>query len=298
MPITDILPMIQSHAWVPLAALVIGFLVRALKSDAFVLPSWAAVAAPYRPLLVLALGIVSGVLNAVVAGTPWRDALIGGCLSALMALIGHTTIVDVLRGGRDIGAPAPPAEKGPLYQPPAPPSSDEVTLPKGPSVQRCSAHYVGGALPLQGSTCDLPAGHAGQHQQKDRRWDATASSRPRGVARLDAVLAVCGALVILVLAQIVFGCAWLKSNGPEVIHVVDEIDHVCPAVALTLPEIGPICVALDQAERILEILRLAARDKAAAHLRIGGRDLTVRADDVGAVLAGVEGPVAAARGGR
>jgi len=40
-----------------------------------------------------------------------------------------------------------------------------------------------------------------------------------------------------------------------------------------------------------------ARDKAAAHLRIGGRDLTVRADDVGAVLAGVEGPVAAARGG-
>lgn len=252
MPITDIIPLIQSHAWVPLAALVIGFLVRALKSDAFVLPSWAAVAAPYRPLLVLALGVVSGVLDAVVGGTPWRDAIVGGLLSALMAMIGHTTIVDVLRGGRDIGAPAPPAEKGPLYQPPAPRESEEVTLPKG----------------------------------------------PRGVARIDAVLAVCGALVILVLAQIVFGCAWLRSNGPEVIHVVDEIDHVCPAVALTLPEIGPVCVALDQAERILEILRLAARDKAAAHLRIGGRDLTVRADDVGAVLAGVEGPVAAARGGR
>lgn len=252
MPITDILPMIQSHAWVPLAALVIGFLVRALKSDAFVLPSWAAVAAPYRPLLVLALGIVSGVLDAVVAGTPWRDALVGGCLSALMALIGHTTIVDVLRGGRDIGAPAPPAEKGPLYQPPAPRESEEVTLPRG----------------------------------------------PRGVAAMEVVGAITGALLMLALVQIVFGCAWLKSNGPEVIHVVDEIDHVCPAVALTLPEIGPICVALDQAERILEILRLAARDKAAAHLRIGGRDLTVRADDVGAVLAGVEGPVAAARGGR
>jgi len=150
-------------------------------------------------------------------------------------------------------APPPdPPSKGPLYQPPAPRESEEVTLPRG----------------------------------------------PRGVARIDAVLAGCGALVILVLAQIVFGCAWLRSNGPEVIHVVDEIDHVCPAVALTLPEIGPICVALDQAERILEILRLAARDKAAAHLRIGGRDLTVRADDVGAVLAGVEGPVAAARGAR
>lgn len=252
MPITDILPMIQSHAWVPLAALVIGFLVRALKSDAFVLPSWAAVAAPYRPLLVLALGIVSGVLDAVVAGTPWRDALVGGCLSALMALIGHTTIVDVLRGGRDIGAPAPPAEKGPLYQPPAPRESEEVTLPRG----------------------------------------------PRGVAAMEVVGAITGALLMLALVQIVFGCAWLKSNGPEVIHVVDKIDHVCPAVALTLPEIGPVCVALDQAERILEILRLAARDKAAAHLRIGGRDLTVRADDVGAVLAGVEGPVAAARGGR
>lgn len=252
MPITDIIPLIQSHAWVPLAALVIGFLVRALKSDAFVLPPSLAVAAPYRPLLVLALGIVSGVLDAVVGGTPWRDAIVGGLLSALMALIGHTTIVDVLRGGRDIGAAPPPAEKGPLYQPPPAAPSDEVTLPRG----------------------------------------------PRGVARIDAVLAVCGALVILVLAQIVFGCAWLKSNGPEVIHVVDEIDHVCPAVALTLPEIGPVCVALDQAERILEILRLAARDKAAAHLRIGGRDLTVRADDVGAVLAGVEGPVAAARGAR
>mgnify|MGYP000084121610 CR=1 FL=1 len=268
MPITDILPMIQAHAWVPLAALAIGFLVRTLKSDAFVLPSWAAVAAPYRPLLVLALGIVSGVLDAVVAGTPWRDAIVGGLLSALMALIGHTTIVDVLRGGRDIGAAPPPAVTiDESRRVPTAVASDEVTWPKG----KVEPTY---------------------YPPPPR------NDKPRGFARMDAVLAVCGGVVILVLAQIVFGCAWLRSNGPEVIHVVDEIDHVCPAVALTLPEIGPVCVALDQAERILEILRLAARDKAAAHLRVGGRDLTVRADDVGAVLAGVEGPVAAARGGR
>lgn len=254
MPITDILPMIQSHAWVPLAALVIGFLVRALKSDAFVLPPWAAVAAPYRPLLVLGLGIVSGVLDAVVAGTPWRDALIGGCLSALMALIGHTTIVDVLRGGRDIGAPAPPAEKGPLYQPPpAPPSSDEVTLPKG----------------------------------------------PRGVARIDAVLAVCGALVILVLAQIVFGC----SAMPLVIHVADEAAEVCPKVAVVFPEVGPVCLAIEEAERIVRLLTEARAAGKSVTLAFdskatGRRSVVVKPEDIDAAIGAVEKPIAAARGGR
>lgn len=253
MPITDIIPLIQSHAWVPLAALVIGFLVRTLKSDAFVLPSWAAVAAPYRPLLVLALGVVSGVLDAIVGGTPWRDALVGGLLSALMALIGHTTIVDVLRGGRDIGAPAPPAEKGPLYQPPAPRESEEVTLPRG----------------------------------------------PRGIARIDAVLAVCGALVILVLAQLVFGC----SAMPLVIHVADEAAEVCPKVAVVFPEVGPVCLAIEEAERIVRLLTEARAAGKSVTLAFdskatGRRSVVVKPEDIDAAIGAVEKPIAAARGGR
>ena len=266
MPITDILPLLQSHAWVPLAALVIGFLVRALKSDAFVLPSWAAVAAPYRPLLALALGIVSGVLDAVVGGTPWREALIGGCLSALMALIGHTTIVDVLRGGRDIGVPdLTPTEPAAPQRPPVtiefraniPPSasSDEVTWPKGPPTPR--------------------------------------NDKPRGVAQVR-VLVVLALLTAIPLSPAlhVAGCAgWWTQNKARVVHTFRAITGVCTGFAVSVPEVGPVCLALDQVDRLLEVLAAAQRDRDSVRLRIEigdvTREVTVSPDQVGALLSHV-----------
>ena len=242
MPITDILPMIQAHAWVPLAALAIGFLVRTLKSDAFVLPSWAAVAAPYRPLLVLALGIVSGVLDAVVAGTPWRDAIIGGLLSALMALIGHTAIVDVLRGGRDIGVDdLTPTEPVAPQRPPVtiemraniPPSasSDEVTWPKGPPTPR--------------------------------------NDRPRGVAQVR-VLAFLALLATVPLSPALHlaGCAWLSAKAPVVKRVVKAVSGACTGYAIVVPDVGPVCLVLAQVDQILEDVLAAKRDGVAYHLAV------------------------------
>lgn len=247
MPITDIVPLIQSHAWVPLAALVIGFLVRALKSDAFVLPPSWVVAARWRPVLVVALGLLSGVLEAVVGGAAWRDAIVGGLLSALLAMLGHTTIVDLLRGGRDIGA-AP--EKGPLYAPPPAPPSDEVTLPRG----------------------------------------------PRGVATIEVVTAIAGALVVLALVQVIFGCSWLKAQGPTVVHVVRAIEGACTGYAIVVPDVGPVCLALSQIDQILEDVLAAKRDGVAYHLtvEIDGveRSVTIPPEQLAAFAAHV-GQVAA-----
>lgn len=270
MPITDLIPLIQAHAWIPLSALVIGFIARTLKSDAFVLPPSLAVAAKYRPLLVLALGIVSGVLDAVVAGTPWREAIVGGLLSALMAMIGHTTIVDVLRGGRDIGVDdLTPTEPAPPRPPvtielraniPAPAASDEVTWPKGPPTPR--------------------------------------NDKPRGVAQIR-VLAFLALLTAIPLSPAVHlaGCAWWQQHRSAVIHTFRAITGVCTGFAVSVPEVGPVCLALDQVDRLLEVLAAAQRDRDGVRLRfeIGDatREVTVAPDQIGALLSHV-GQVSAA----
>jgi hypothetical protein len=105
----------QKHAWVALASFVIGLLVRLLKTDkATRLP----VLGPYiakipkaqRPAVALLLGIVSGALNAVATGTLWRDALVGGLVSAAVAVFGHQWLVEGVRGGREVGKPKVPSD--------------------------------------------------------------------------------------------------------------------------------------------------------------------------------------------
>jgi hypothetical protein len=84
-----------------LAAIAIGALLRALKSGRLTLP-WT-VPARWRPLLALALGIASAVAESIVAGTPWRDAMIGGVASAALAALGHGVLIEGVRNGRELG---------------------------------------------------------------------------------------------------------------------------------------------------------------------------------------------------
>ena len=96
-----IVALISERAWVPLAALVVGFLTRLAKDDAKgpnVAPRW-------RPVLALGLGLVAGALDAVATGTSWQEALIGGGVSASMAILGHVGLIEVLRGGEEIALP-------------------------------------------------------------------------------------------------------------------------------------------------------------------------------------------------
>lgn len=265
-PVTDLLALAQSHAWLAFSALLIGLVVRMLKDDAFILPASWSVAAKYRPLVAAGLGLVSGVLDTVVRGTPWRDAIVGGLLAALVAMLGHTGLVDVLRGGRDIGVPdLTPTEPAAPQRPPVtiefraniPPSasSDEVTWPKGPPTPR--------------------------------------NDKPRGVAQVR-VLVVLALLTAIPLSPAlhVAGCAgWWTQNKARVVHTFRAITGVCTGFAVSVPEVGPVCLALDQVDRLLEVLAAAQRDRDSVRLRIEigdvTREVTVSPDQVGALLSHV-----------
>jgi hypothetical protein len=122
------LDLIAKHQWVGLAALVIGLVVRLLKEDTSFPPF--AIPARWRPVLALGLGVVSGVLQAASTGTPWRDAVLGGLVSAFLAIAGHDTIVNSLRDGQDVPIPAALARKAPPR-----PVSVEPPTPPDPSVR-------------------------------------------------------------------------------------------------------------------------------------------------------------------
>lgn len=116
---SDVIPLVptivslfDSHAWIPLAALLVGLLVRLSKSDVPI-PGWN-IPAKYRPALALGLGMVGGVLDAIVAGKPWKVAVAEGLFAASLAILGHTIGIEALRGGREIGGPPkdPPAGGG------------------------------------------------------------------------------------------------------------------------------------------------------------------------------------------
>lgn len=98
--IQALLDLAMQHKWVAVAALVVGMLTRAMKEDSTFLPF--VVPSRWRPLLALGLGIASGVLQKVSTGTPWREALLGGAISGVLAIIGHDVIIEGLRGGKEL----------------------------------------------------------------------------------------------------------------------------------------------------------------------------------------------------
>jgi hypothetical protein len=100
---SELLDLYYAHQWPILAALAVGLLVRLVKAGRLTLPI--TVPAQYRSWLAIALGVASGVAEAIVAGTPWREALIGGVASAAAAIVGHETLVENARKGRELGEP-------------------------------------------------------------------------------------------------------------------------------------------------------------------------------------------------
>jgi hypothetical protein len=123
------LDLIAKHQWIGLAALIIGLVVRLLKEDTSFPPF--AIPARWRPMLALGLGVVSGALQAASTGTPWRDAVLGGLVSAFLAIAGHETVVNSLRDGEDVPMPAGLTKKTRLR-----PASIEPPTPPDPSVRQ------------------------------------------------------------------------------------------------------------------------------------------------------------------
>ena len=128
----------------------------------------------------------------------------------------------------------------------------------------------------------------------------TAAPEPPRLTGVVMLAAVWTAAIVAALAAILYasGCKTLGAAEPVVVHVIDTADEVCPAVVLFLPEVGRVCTLLNQAERILRVLQEAKASGQAVTLDVGGRRVVIPAQDVGAVLAAVAEPVAAAKGGR
>lgn len=101
MDFSPLVSLIASHQWVAVAALIIGAVVRLLKSDT-PLPT---VPARWRAWLAIGLGIVAGVLDALVAGTPLVSAVLQGLGAALTAITTHELVIEGIRGGRELGQP-------------------------------------------------------------------------------------------------------------------------------------------------------------------------------------------------
>jgi hypothetical protein len=86
--IVPVFDLIRSHAWLAVATLVIAAGLAAAKSPK-VGSLFARVPREQRPRVVLALGLLSGILDAVTRGTPWPEALVYGVISAALAALGH-----------------------------------------------------------------------------------------------------------------------------------------------------------------------------------------------------------------
>lgn len=98
----DIALLIEQRKWVPLAAVVIFLVTRLLKSDTKIPID---IPPRVRIWVVFGLGIASGVLEHVIAGKTWTSALIGGAVSAVLAVVGHESIIASLRGGKELVIP-------------------------------------------------------------------------------------------------------------------------------------------------------------------------------------------------
>jgi hypothetical protein len=83
----QIQPLIDQGKWAALALVIVVLLARA-KSPAIGSP-FARVPVEHRPRVVAALGILTGILEAVVRGVPWPKAIAGGVITGALAMWIH-----------------------------------------------------------------------------------------------------------------------------------------------------------------------------------------------------------------
>lgn len=120
----EILKLALAHKWLAVSVIAIGSAVRLLKSDTKIPID---IPPKYRVWLAMLLGVVSGVMESVSTGMPWKQAILNGLSAAMVAVLGHNVIVDSMRGGKEFAVPwltipgAPPSPgKPPSIPPPAP----------------------------------------------------------------------------------------------------------------------------------------------------------------------------------
>ncbi len=99
----------MNPVWLVTTAVVIGGLIRSFKDDTR-LPT---IPPTMRFWVALSLGAVSGGLEAIALGTPWKTALGTGVSGAVTAILAHEGLVESARNGKELPIPAVMKEKAP-----------------------------------------------------------------------------------------------------------------------------------------------------------------------------------------
>jgi hypothetical protein len=101
MRFSQLTTLIAEHERPAMLALAVGTIVRLVK-DKNVFPF--AVAPRWRPCVALGLGAVGGAVESFVTGVPLPGALLRGLGSGCLAIAAHDTLIEGLRGGRELFA--------------------------------------------------------------------------------------------------------------------------------------------------------------------------------------------------
>lgn len=91
--------LVLDHKWAVLAAIVIGFIVRALKDDTK-LPT---IPKRLRPWLSVALGVLAGTIEKLATGVTWENAIIDALIAGLLPMAGNDVVKSAI--GRDVPLP-------------------------------------------------------------------------------------------------------------------------------------------------------------------------------------------------
>lgn len=92
--------LIDERKWVPIAAIVVGLLVRLIKDDT----RGPSIPAAYRIYVAFGLSMLSGVLEKVVEGRTWTSAMCGAFITFVMPVVFHETVVaGKIRDGHEFG---------------------------------------------------------------------------------------------------------------------------------------------------------------------------------------------------
>lgn len=129
----SIYSLIVEKKFVLLTAVLIGLIVRTLKSDTKIPIN---IPPRLRVWLAFGLGAAASVLERIGTGVGWKQAALDGALAAVLAVLGQNVIIDSLRGGKEITIPglilpgAAPSPDKPITVPPpaAPPPPSEGPL--------------------------------------------------------------------------------------------------------------------------------------------------------------------------
>lgn len=102
MDISPIINALLAHNWVIVGALFVGLVVALTKQGWFGTWIQDKIPARYLPIYAMGVGVLSLMGSEVLAGKTWQQALMDGFSAAFLAVVGHQTVIEGVRDGKEL----------------------------------------------------------------------------------------------------------------------------------------------------------------------------------------------------